>query len=311
MTLMPADRLRSGAVRRAFSLVELMVVVLILAVLIAVAVPAIGPVLASNEHAQVVNSLQGLFTTAQTLAEASVTPVGIRFERATRVMERKLSYQKLDQHGNPVNEEEVFTLMQKDSNGQALYLDHQQARLVQFSADRTQCFQVVPGTKVVDLPSGAWVAPSSAVELDASGNPLQDSKGNQLWILTDNELRYQPVQNKSPYSVNNDATSFNRLETFFLIFDRSGRVVQFPADPNDPSTHYWYRDPLQAYTSGNNLIIPEINHPDPSPRGIIIYDRKAYEELPNLDSERRNLLMKSRMIYVNRSLGSTLEGQLR
>jgi hypothetical protein len=283
--------------------------VLILAVLIAVAVPAIGPMLASNEHAQVVNTLQGLFTSAQALAEASVTPVGIRFERAARTREQKLQYTIQTASGEE-DQEEVFDLMDKVS-GQARYLDHQQARLVEFSPDSSQSFRVVPGSKVVDLPRGAWVAPSSAVELDASGNPLQDSKGNPLWVLTDNELRYQPRQRKSPYGPNNDLTPFSRLETFFLIFDRSGRVQQFPADPSDVSTHYWYRDLSQAYTSGGTLVVPEVNHPDPSPRGIIIYDRKAYEELPNQDQARRELLMKSRMIYVNRSLGSTLEGQLR
>ncbi len=325
---------RPGRLRCAFTLIEMMVVIAIIALLLAVLVPAMGPLLSQNQTAQAINTLSGLAITAQATAESISTPVGIRIERASKsknVVYNKQTYQAMRDFTKPGDEPE--------------YLAYQQARLVQFTSQPAPsglkavnevyqpAFEQIRDTKVTPLPKSAWLAPMECIELDSSGQPVVDpfTPSRQLWTLDDTSLTYQPRQvddvlngNASP-GTNDRAAKFNRMDTFYILFDRFGSSHELRTSPTDYRTHYWFRDLTQPYADPNAAnasvdppVYPLVDHPDSSVRGVLVYDRERFLDLPNTDGgaadvrdvqTRRGLLMKARPLYVSRSLGAIVEGR--
>ena len=107
------------------------------------------------------------------------------------------------------------------------------------------------------------------------------------------------------------AIEFNRMDNFYLVFDQRGALEQFRTDPTDVQTHYWYRDENQPYGPTTQAPqFPFVNHPDDSPRGVLVYERERFTTLNNTDADRRAFLERSRPVFISRFLGSTVEGQI-
>ncbi len=322
-------------VRPAFTLIELMVVVGIIVLLVAITIPAIGPLLRSNEKSQVINTLRGLAATAQVAAEANGSPVGIRISRAYTIKSFKNSGQSY---------QGILDL--NNASDKPTPLSFQQARLVRFSSQPvvknavapgdepfTPAFEDLPDSRPVSLPSSAWVAPIECIDTDANGNPEMDPADptRLRWDFTDQltKLRYQP-KSVPNYTNGTPGIEINRMDTFCIVFDRFGGLRQLETSPaSDIKTRYWYRDRLQPQVDtkpdtsipnppGPPLVYPLVDFPDKSARGVLVYDRARFLDLPttdngksdmNNDQTRRGFLMKSTPVYISRSIGEVVEGR--
>ncbi len=291
-----------------FTLVELLVVIAIIAIVAALAAPSIGPLMRSNQLTEAVNTLNGLMTSAQTAAEANVTPVALRIERAYEMVTAVVP-------GDP--DAVKYSQMRKTGTGEARWLPYQQARLCLYatkrpdaaSSDEAVAFRQIPGSKITQLPENAWLAPLNAIQ-----------SSSNFGALTSNDLWYQPndITTAPTYSQYSSTlvSRFNRLDTFYIVFSRTGGVSTMNVTPGvaaaAKATHYWYLDETQPYWDGtlNKVLSRFIDHPDDSARGVIIYDRKEFESLADDDATRREYLRRSRSVYVNRSLGSGVEGRV-
>jgi len=265
---------------RAFTLVELMVVVGIIGVLVSVSLPAIGPMLASNEEAQMLNTLDGLLTNAQATTRQLRTSVALRVERAFKTNDLGLM---VDAVGRTTLDP-AFT--------QPVWLDYQQVRLVTLMGGRNQVFSQAKDTKVYELPRDFWLAPDYALRTDwPSGIPANASPGN----LSDNGLRIP----QKIIATGGQAAAFNRIENFYIVFNPAGDLVCYPAG------NLVYADQTQQYVAGTVLTSPWITHPDPSARAVVLYDRRQWNEIPPTNgADRTNLLKASRPVNINRTTGT-------
>ncbi len=256
--------------RRAFTLVELMVVAAIIILIIAVATPAIGPMLASSQKAEATSILKGLLASAQTAAEVKGTSVGIRIERAFRT----------DNDGFMVDRQGRRTF----DNGFAgpVWLDHQQARILDFATTRQYSFRYEPGSRVYQLPAGAWVGPAYYLN---------------NFDLSEAGLTYTPTNPPR-------AVPYNVFETFYIVFNASGEIATFPSDWN------WYSDRTQPYVDPDNILQPRyVDSNRPSALSLVVYDRKEYEQVAPTDEARRDfLLRRAEPVFINRVTGSIIQG---
>jgi len=326
---MPLKPARPACLRSGFTLIELMVVIGIIALLVAISVPAMGPLLSANEYAQVKNTLSGMVTTAQSMAEALGTPVAIRIEQSFTPHRFSFNTQYYDGMRDFQKPADVVS-----------FLPHQQARLVRFSSQPPQnntgiattdekyqpAFEDIPEARVTQLPKSAWVAPIECIDRDPN------NLANPWWKLDINSLKYAPkkiedVQAKVPTPGDNPNTlPINRMDCFYIAFDRQGSLHQFTTSPTAWQTHYWFRDrsqPIEDVNAASGItnppaVFPLVDHPDSSTRGLLVYNRSQFLELPNTDNgvadetnpaTRRGLLMKAKPLYVNRSLGELVEGR--
>lgn len=266
----------------AFTLIELMVVIGIIVVIAAIALPAMGPMMRSNQTAQVVNTLNGLLVTAQAAAEANGTPVAIRIERA-------FATKNIDIAGRR------FEVMDRDINGNAKWLDHQQARFLIFASFKDRAFRQIDGSKVATLPKNMWLAPEYALTPNTPQFTAPD--------LSEPSLTYAPTVTPTTATV----TTYDRLDNFFITFDRLGQLTAFPASDNN------YADRTQTYPSTGSPavpIVPYISHADGSARAVLVYDRGLFSAIPSSDGAARLALLKaSRPVFINRTTGSILEEQ--
>jgi len=264
---------------RGFTLIELMVVVVILVLLVSVSVPAVGPMLASNQEAQVLNTLNGILTTAQSQAIAKGTEVGVRFERAIRTNDAGLI---LDTNGKSSAETGY------DLDKPAL-LDYQRVRIVDFAQfNDGATFRHNPETKVYDLPPGTWVAPGYCTDSDVINS------------LAENDLIVDP-DDQTP---SERAVKFNRLETFYIVFDSEGELTRFDRSNNH------YADLTQQYLESDVWIAPYVEHPDESARSLLIYDRQQWLNQPNTHAARLAFMQsQARPVYISRATGAILGGR--
>lgn len=278
---------------------ELMVVIGIIILIAAIAVPAMGPMMKSNHSAQVVNTLSGLLITAQTQAAAQGNPVGLRIERAYRTVQQTIPS---DPNGHLY---ECMATVPGDATT-AQSLDYQQIRLVSRSsyqpegAQNYDLFAVKPlaGFKPVALPKDTWLAPDYVTAL-----PVDAFNGT-----------YQP---RDAWSGVNKGTRYSRIETFFVMFNETGELVKLPApDPPNSIVGIQYADPMQLeLDTGQNpaKVVPVVTgHPDPSARALLMYDREPYEATtqggspPGTDSK-SFLQSSARPLLINRVMGSVAE----
>ena len=275
-----SDIIHHSSFRRGFTLVELMVVMTIIALAAAIAVPAIGPMLASNSTAAAVNRLGGVMALAQAQAKNTGFKAAVRIERAYKT-----------------NEEGLMIDAQGDSAYSGgfdgpVWLDHQQARVVVGS----RVENVLTDTEqngirdpiIVKLPAGAWLAP-----------------GNSLYAL---DLRYYAngtfYLNQPPYPIAANYAAYQPFDTFYVGFNKQGQLASIDADD------LGYRDQTQAYLdSGNNKLFPTVTHPYPSALSLITYDRKTFENITNLGDKQAFLQRDGFPIYINRFTGAIVEGE--
>ena len=203
----PPARPLNSRPRRGFTLIELMVVVGIIILVVAVATPAIGPMLASNESSQAVSALSGLLTLAQLRSEQG-NPVALRIERAF--------------------ETDADGVMIPNANGVPRWEDHQQIRMVIRDQSSTSgLFEDVEDANgirspvVVNLPAGAWVAPVYSLDFD-----LSETSEDMDFDVTD---------------VDDVAVNINPFETFYVCFSGQGELERRDAGS------IRYSDRTQAY----------------------------------------------------------------
>jgi prepilin-type N-terminal cleavage/methylation domain-containing protein len=261
---------------RGFTLVELLVVIAIITLLLGIAVPALGPAMASNHRMQAINALNSSMVTAQTYALSNTTDVGLRIERAT----------ELDRFGQMVR-----------ASGQGRYLDYQQIRYVIFGkvqdgmGAQDSAFRVIKDSKITALPKTIWLAPT---------NFLGDSA-----VTTDDYGPFTPCVPSTALSNPCQATGAPAVplypfDTFYLVFSRNGLIETFS------KSKLYYMDETQI-DSGN---VPFIKHPHDSAEGVLMYERKKLDgfigSTPSLVSY---LSTQGQPLFVNRFLGTTVEGQ--
>lgn len=278
----PALGTRHPRARRAFTLVELMVVVGIILLLVTLTVPAIGPMMASNEESQAVSTINGLLTAAQATAQATGVPVAVRFERAYKVNDRGI----------------MVDLAGRDTTDPAfsgpVWLDHQRARILTFAAFKDVSFRHDPQSKVYSLPRGFWVAPSYAIVTGSDAPFASLAHSAVFWQTAGGSAVKPPV-------------AYNRLETFFVVVGSNGELTRFTAGNNV------YADQTQPYIDANNRVLPryiDVSPKDDSARGVLLYDRKKWESLPAEDSGARLdfLRTSARVLFINRATAIVVEG---
>jgi prepilin-type N-terminal cleavage/methylation domain-containing protein len=239
------------SMRKAFTLVELLVALTIIAIVLAAVGPAIDGLLTNAQRNSVVQRLENMVGLAQSTARLLGTDVAIRVERGYQV----------DTDG----------LMVKDTLGAAEYEGYQQLRLVARgprdgmanSIAALRAFHPVEGAGVVTLPQSYRVAPDYVLE--ASFDP---DAANQLWQPSDG-----------------DAAPFNRIDTFYIVFNHRGELVRRTAN------ELIYGDPTQPGVY--------VDHPDPSARSVVLYD-SYLRDTTFLDIAE---LADESAVHINRYLG--------
>lgn len=178
--------------KRAFTLIELMVVVAIIVVVSALAVPSIASLMSTYEKQKGVASFETLLATAQATARSHFTSVALRVERAFET----------DEYGRMV----------LGADDQPIWLDYQQVRLLVFAGMRPQfghfaeqmSFRQLTNSRPTAMPVSFWLAPDYA--RSSSFNPT---------------LEWQPSDtNTKP---------INTLDTFYIVWNRHGELVRLPA----------------------------------------------------------------------------------
>ena len=278
--------------RRAFTLTELLVVLAILGIVATLAVPAVGPMFASNQTASAVSTIGSLLVTAQTTARAYGTPVGLRIERALKADSRGYMVERIS--NKPAFELGVKAAFELN-DFLPLPLDHQQVRLVAFAPGRpgtpvSQAFEVPVGSfDPVALPKDIWVAPGESL----TRSPSQ---------LTESALRYRPYYPGDNFV---GGVEYSRFEDFLVIFNAAGELVRHPADK------CYFKDDQQTYAfhpTSNAKYAPFVRTVEDSSLSLIAYDRNKWNGINPADGfARRDFLQRTTPIYINRFTGAILE----
>lgn len=283
--------------RSAFTLVELLVVIAILVIVATLAMPAMGPMFASNQTAAAISTLSSLMVTAQTAARTQGTPVGLRIERAY----------KTNKQGHMVNAQGLTPIqcgisqpedLDNLARFQPVWLDHQQVRIVNLTYTKYSTggggdlfdylFTPDSAAGVTALPKDIWVAPGLE---DVNYSLDENAAANQLWHPTSEGVKY------------------NYFESFFVVFNSAGELARFS------SKNTWYKDVSQPVTPNamtEAFSYPRVTRPWPtessSPRAVLLYDRKKWDALLKLDAPRREFLRREGVpLYINRNTGAVVE----
>lgn len=284
----------------AFTLVELMVVIGIIAILTVIAVPAVGPAMMSNYKTQVSAALGSAMVTAQTAALGG-TDAGIRIERAFATDE----YERMvDVNGNHVQDVSSGLFVPK-------YLDYQRIRLVQMGPDSdaaswdggaNSSFQVIRDSKTIDLPTGVWLAPANFYTRDVDNT----NDFGPFDICVPTQYRADPCAGYTSYGSNLTPARFAPFDTFYVVFNRNGTVKRFDRDD------LTYIDPAQKVVdsaTGNEFNM-YVRHAQDSAQGVIMYERTKLDNAPATpDGVLDFLRREGQAMFFNRYLGTVIKGE--
>lgn len=274
----PAARLtragRSNTVA-AFTLIELVVVIGIIILLIAIAVPAIGPALASNQRTQVLAALNSSLTSAQTSALSHTTDVALRVERAT----------ELDNYGRMV----------RPDGKNAKFLDHQRIRFVmlaKYAGLSQPAFKYIEDSKITDLPNSMWLAPTNFYTKD--GDNTNDFGPDNYCIPGSTAFSFLNDPD------NNGVSPYSPFDTFYIVLSPNGMLKSFNRED------LYYIDDTQLREGKTTP--PTFSHPQDSASGVLLYERKKLENAPGSVEGLFDFLgTNGQALYINRFLGTVVE----
>lgn len=225
--------------RRAFTLIELMVVVAIIFLFVSMSTIAVAEIFRSSEQAQAVQTFKASLAKAQAIASSHGVTTALRIERSF----------KIDENG-----------LMKKVNDKATWFDHQQIRIVTQGLRRSNLkghlgfdqapfgfvpeqfgFRKIVDENVIRLPKSHWLAPQEA-----------------LTNFDDLNVQYQPS--------NVNAVAINPFETFYVAFSRTGEL-------KNNTKWLYYLDETQRYKDK----VPAVEHPTDVTQSVIIYDRLLFE----------------------------------
>jgi type II secretory pathway pseudopilin PulG len=260
------------------------VVIGIIILLVAIAVPAVGPAIFTSQQTQVIQQLTGAINMAQIRAE-SQGGFAIRIERAF----------KTDQRGYMVDASNTPTTSNASLSGfEPVYLGYQQIRFLR--PPREGQYYAPSVDDVIKLPTGVWVGPDYATNTTYFGVSHFTS---------------------SPTCTPTAGLAYNPFENFCVAFDQRGGVTELRPYTNSispapsvytQSDNYRYQDQSQTVSSG---VSPITDFAYNSARGFIMYDRKKFEAYgpTNTNAKGEFLGREGRTLYINRYLGTLVEGE--
>lgn len=297
-------RTRSDVPRRtaaAYTLVELVVVIGIIVILVAIAVPAVGPALNSNHQTEAIQQLTNAITLAQTRAQ-NMGGYAIRIERAFRT----------DQRGYMVDADGNSAMMIDVSSGTGvpnpkfnpskapIWLDYQQIRFLK--PPREVRAYSPAADDPVKLPKNVWLAPDYTFY-------VRNLSAGYLFTFDPDHYALGKTWKAAGAT---DSMRLNPFETFCIVFDQRGNVIQLRDYVTMPSSSddYCYEDQTQPVNVSGVAKSPVCNYPYPSARGVIVYDRSRFESLGGSQPLKRDFLVtQGKSMQINRFLGTLVEAR--
>jgi type II secretory pathway pseudopilin PulG len=264
----------------------LVVVIGIIILLIAIAVPAVGPALSSNHQTQAIQLLTNAITIAQTRAE-NRGGYAIRIERAFKTDPRGYM---VDADGESAVAANLAPNSRFTPSRAPVWLNYQQIRYLNPPKDTPAYMPAVD--EVIPLPKNAWLAPDYALHTAAPVNfdpKFYDPQYTQAVPV---------VTLPFPSTA---SSRFNSFDTFCIVFDQRGNVTELRWDV--AGDNYRYLDQTQLTASGP----PASGFLYDSARGVILYDRPRFESAGT--GKAAYLAREGRPLYINRFLGTLVEGR--
>lgn len=222
--------------KRAFTLIELMVVIAIIIIIIAVAGIFIPGLLRSSEQSQTIKSIEMAVTTSQANSETYRSSCGLRIERAY----------KTDLDGFMIK-----------NNGIPVWQDYQQIKFVAFGIKQSSSpFFGYFGSQVSIPPFGDNLDETKTYRKLKNSPTIKLPKN--FWV--GNQSLDKPWQPSNP-----EAVPIIPFETCYVIFNYKGEITSV-------KNWLYYLDETQPY--GDKY--PIVEHPDVSSKSLIVYDRIKY-----------------------------------
>ncbi len=293
-------RVRASRPARAFTIVEIAIVIAVVSLVLAIAVPALRKISEDTRFSSALQTLSGALTRAHATALADKNMTAIRFAPAAW---------ELDEKNNAVGE--------PGRQGLASYR-YVAASLRENSANGTlipeinEYFERRPSVEPIVLPVDVWVAPVEAWRATGSAPDPIDPGNNarrpvDLSILggTINSFRLSPFAS---------GEEFLEADDFLIVFDPQTGLR---------ATRERYRlrgyDPVRkrdALDDGSNNWNTSEKFERSSSEGLVIYRREPFAALGDAATgatrqERQNLLRRfGRPYFVHRLSGALVTGTI-
>lgn len=301
--------LRAARTPRAFTLVELVVVMLIIALLVALAVPAMETITRQSQFTEVTSQISALL--AATQAETRNAPAALVIMRARQ---RTAEGQLLGPLLQPPHQVAYVTVSLQHPDD----IDPSGQRPPNFAGvpgsppDVTTgpYFRPVPTVRPLDLPSEFWVAPAEGPE------PGDET----IWFDDDRLNADQPFQTNLG-RVTRDADS--PLDYLWILFDQGGELIrvvpeQDPINQPAPSRRLEFIAAINRNAPGGFRQADEPRRPAiaPTALGLVTYDRQRLLLLNSPEQRRQfvygdpdaGITAQSRPIYVSRYGAAAIPG---
>jgi len=277
--------------RRAFTVIELAVVIGIIVLLVALAVPAFNSMSAESRHTSAVQSINGILTRAHIAAIGERSMMAVRFAPAAWDLD-ETAEGAADRNRQVAVTYRYVTSVEQPNDPNQVYYDERFVRREE--------------SQPIRLPSDVWVAPAEGL---LAGTVVGGSDSWADFVLGGDA----GVFHLDP-SANDD---FLNADDFLVVFDPhtglmgGGRPTTYGLRAYDPRPGYQTESAGQWQGAGAN--------PPWNPEfkrfaftGLVIYPREPFAALPaDADGEERQDVLRriGRAYYVNRHSGVLVAGQ--
>jgi len=278
----------------AFTVVELAVVIGIIVLLIALAVPAFNSMSAQSRHASAVQSINGILTRTHIAAVGERAMMAVRFGPAAWDLDQTAEG-AADKNRQTAVTYRYVTSVEQPNNPSLVYYDERFVRREE--------------SQPVRLPSDVWVAPGEGL---VTQNMHGYTNFGADFVLRGNVGEFYLEALDQSGAVN---AEFYNADDFLVVFDPHTGLMG-----GGRPTAYGLRayDPVNKVESAGNWRGPNANPPwDPEFNrfaftGLVIYPREQFAALPaDADGQERQELLRriGRAYYVNRHSGVLVTGE--